>query len=251
MVVAFLLGCTIYVGFGGVNRVAWVCSILMPIFILLFFSLALWIIGHHLADLPGLLSLVVRSAFSDHAPLGGFVGSTMILAIQYGTARAVYSGDIGIGYDATIQSETRSKASHQARVVVFAVLTDALICSLSIIMVLTTKVWLLSPALPAASWVAQALSYFFPNVEFFMTLFIFLSGFTTVVAYLAAGIKAARFLSPRWGFAAYMVYAVAAFVFFSFYDQATAILVMTVSGGCLLTINMSGIWKLRSHIRFE
>lgn len=251
IVVTFLLACTIYVGFGGVNRVAWVCSILMPMFILMYFALALWIISHHLADIPDLLAMVVRSAFSGHAPLGGFAGSTMLLAIQYGTARSVYSGDIGLGYDATIQSETQSHAAHQARLVIFAVLTDALICTLSIIMVLVTKVWLLSPAIPAAQWVAQALGYYFPNVDFFMALFIFLSGFTTVVAYLAAGTKAARFLSPRWGFLAYMVYATVVFVFFSFFDQSKAILVMTVSGGCLLTINMAGVWKLRRDIRFE
>ncbi len=71
--------------------------------------------------------------------MGGFAGSTFLMAAQHGISRAVYSGDIGIGYDATIQSETRSQAPEkQARLAIVSLLTDSIVCSLSILVVLVT-----------------------------------------------------------------------------------------------------------------
>ena len=41
-----------------------------------------------------------------------------------------------------------------------------------------------------------------------------------------------------------------AFIFFSFYSQEQVILVMSVSGGLLMVINMLGVFKLRKSIEF-
>ena len=68
----------------------------------------LWVLGSHLNDLPAILWMVIKSAFTGHAALGGFTGSTMMLAIQNGMAGASYSADIGIGYDSIIPSESKT-----------------------------------------------------------------------------------------------------------------------------------------------
>lgn len=247
-----LVALTLYTAIGGVNRLASVCSVLMPIFMVSYMLMCLWVIGCHLDMVPAVIMIVIKSAFTGHAAVGGFAGSTLMLAAQNGIARAVYSGDIGIGYDATIQSETRSQSPEkQARLAIFSLLTDSTICSLSILVVLVTDLWHKTPSLLASEYVAAALGMHFPYMNIFMAIFFFLAGFTTILAFFTVGMKCAKFLSRTWGERLYLVYGTCSFIFFSFFDQSKVILIMSISGGLLMLINMVGIVKLRDKIDFK
>lgn len=249
-VLGFLLLITVYGGFGGIRRLANISTILMPPFIILYLLLSLYIIGIHIADLPGILLDVFRSAFTGHAAIGGFTGSTMMMALQLGTARAVYSGDLGIGYDSIIQSESKARdPGTQACLSIFGVATDALICTMSILVVLVTDLWKIE--MEACHIIAHAFSQFFPHIDIFMAGLIFIAGYTTIIAYLAVGEKAARWLFPKWGHKLYYVYAILAFIAFSLLDQCHAITVMSLSGGLIMLTNLIGIWNLRHEVAFE
>ena len=78
----------------------------------------------------------------------------------------------------------------------------------------------------------------------------FVAGFTTIIGYLVVGQKCAKFLHPKYGQKIYIAYAICAFVLFSFYDQSAVMLIMSVSGGCLLICNLTGLFKLRNEIQF-
>lgn len=241
-----------YTALGGVNRLANVCSVLMPAFMVLYILMCLYVIGSNVNNLGSVLSTVLTSAFSGHAAVGGFAGSTFILAAQNGIARAVYSGDIGIGYDSTIQCETRTiHPERQARMAVFALLSDITICTMSMMVILITGLWYTSPTLLPSEYVATALSQYFPHMNYFTAIFFFLAGFTTIIAFFTVGMKCSRFLSKKWGEKIYCIYGIFAFCFFSFFDQTKVILIMTLSGGLLMLLNLAGIIKLRKDIEFK
>lgn len=251
-VIAFLLAAILYTALGGINRLAKVCTVLMPAFIVLYIFMCLWVIICNIDSVPNVLRIVIHSAFNGHAALGGFAGSTFMLAAQQGIARAVYSGDIGIGYDATIQAE--SKVQHpekQARLAIFALATDMLVCTMSMMVVLVTNLWHSEETLQASQYVAKALAPHFPFVDSFMAFFFLLAGFTTITAYFAVGVKSSVFLSETWGRMIYLAYAVFAFCFFSFFDQTKVMLIMSLSGGLLMMFNLMGIIRLRHHIHFH
>lgn len=251
-VILTLVSLTLYTAIGGVNRLASVCTVLMPAFMICYMLMCFWVIGCHLEMIPGVIVTVFKSAFTGHAALGGFAGSTFLLAAQNGIARAVYSGDIGIGYDATIQSETRSQSPEkQARLAIFSLLTDSVICTLSILVVLVTGLWHQAPTLLASEYVATALGLHFPYMTIFMAIFFFLAGFTTILAFFTVGMKCAKFLSHKWGERLYLIYGTGSFIFFSFFDQSKVYLIMGVSGGLLMLINIIGILKLRDKIDFK
>ena len=251
VVVGGVLAVTLYGGFGGIRRLANITTALMPPFILGYISLCLYVIGLHIFVLPEILGEVFVSAFTGHAAVGGVAGSSMIMALQLGTARAVYSGDLGIGYDSIIQSESKAKdPTTQACLSIFGVATDALICTLSILVVLVTGVWKL-PNIQSCHAVAHAFSQFFPHVHIFMGILIFITGYTTVIAYLAVGEKAADWLFPKWGRSLYFFFAASLFLSFSFLDQSQAMTIMGIAGGLLVLTNLSGIWLLRKHIVFK
>jgi AGCS family alanine or glycine:cation symporter len=252
MVAAGLLILVLYAAIGGVPRVAKLCSWIVPAFMLVYVTMSLWVIGHSLADLPAIFAMVFKSAFSGQAAVGGFAGSTMMLAIQNGMAGACYSADIGIGYDSTIQSESHTiHPGRQARMAFLGVCFDNFICTLSILVVLATGLWQTPLGSESAPLVQIAFSRFFPLMDILMPLFILLLGYTTIIAYLIVGMKCARFLFPKNGSKFYLAYSVCVFTFFAFFDQTHALFVMRVAGALLLIINLAGIYRLRRDVVFE
>lgn len=251
-VVPSLIALTLYASFGGIQRLANICSVISPIFIVIYFVMCFWLIGANYDVLGQVLSMVIKSAFTGHAAVGGFAGSTIMMAAQQGIAKAVYSGDIGIGYDSIIQSETRVvEPEKQARIAIFGVLTDVSFCTLSILAILVTNLWMVQDgSLQESQYVATALATVFSHVNYFMAFFIFIAGWTTIIAFLSVGLKSARLLMPRYGTYVFKVYAVVALWLFSFFDQSKVIIIMSISGGLLVLINLFGMVRLRHHIRF-
>lgn len=251
LLAAILMVLVIYAGVGGVRRVSNVCSWIMPGFILVYVFMCVWVVSVYYAELPALFMMVVKSAFTGHAAVGGFAGSTIMLAIQNGMASACYAADIGIGYDSIIQSESRTVfPERQARIAFFGVCLDNFICTLSILVVLVTGLWQMPLDGEGPPLVQLALSQHFPFINAVMPIFIFVLAYTTLIAYLIVGIKCARYLYPAHGTVIYVLYAIFAFTFFTFYDQTQALLVMRVSGALLLMINLAGIFMLRKEVAF-
>jgi AGCS family alanine or glycine:cation symporter len=248
--VAVLLAIVFYSILGGVRRVSKICASLMPLFMLLYIAMSFWVIGHHLLELPALLLDVVYSAFTGHAALGGFAGSTAFLAIQHGLSRLSYSADLGIGYDSIIHSESSTTiAEKQARLSVFGVFLDCLMCTLSMLLVLVTGVWN-QEGLLASSMVQEALSHYFPFMNYFMPAFLLMLGYTTLIAYACVGMKCAKFLHPTKGVPLYLLYGAVIWVVASFFDQTTALLMMSLAQGSLLLINLTGLYRLRHELSF-
>lgn len=247
-----MLGVTIYMGVGGVKRLANVCSVLMPLFVAFYVLLCLYVVCINIGQVPELLLTVLKSAFVGHAALGGFAGSTLIMAAQQGAARAVYSGDIAIGFDSILQSTSREvNPQRQARLAIVSMLTDTLVCTMSILVVLISGLWHTDPGLMGSNYVAIALSEYIPYSKLVIGVVIFLAGFTTIQAYFAVGLKSAHFLSARWGRGLYYLLGIVAFYFFAHFDQSKALLIMSLSGGILIFINLLAIFRLRKEIQFE
>lgn len=251
-VIAVLLGLVLYSSIGGVRRIGQICSWVMPFFLLLYVLMGLWVIGQEFNALPAILADVFKSAFTGHAAIGGFAGSSVVLAIQHGIARAAYSADIGVGYDSIIQSESATQhPERQARLAILGVMLDNVICTFSILIVLASGIWKAAVPLEGSQLIQTALGSYFPYMDFFIPFFFIVTGFTTIIAYFVVGIKCARYLAPRYGRTFYIFYGTSAFIFFSFIPQNQALLVMSVSGAMLLVINLLGIFRLRKEIGFE
>ena len=88
--------------FGGLKGLARVADKLVPFMTILYFIFSLFIIVTHIGSLPSVLASIVGNAFKGSAPLGGFVGSTVILSMRQGFARGVFSNDGGLGLGAVM-----------------------------------------------------------------------------------------------------------------------------------------------------
>lgn len=249
--VAFiLLVATIVVALGGINRVGEVCSTLIPLFIVFYLLMGFWILIQHAEDLPRILKEVFEGAFTTQAAKGAFAGSSVSLAISMGLSRGAYSGDIGVGYTSVIHAESRThQIKRQASLTIVGIFLDTfVICTMSIFLVLITEQW--HTGIDVALMVQQALGLYFPYMHYFMPFFLFLLGYTTILAYFVVGVKCAKFVSPKWGVRLYYLYAIIALPLFAFVDATNAFVLMSLSGACLLLINVVGMFILRKEVEF-
>lgn len=85
----------------------------VPIMALLYILGGLAILVQHLPQVPATLELIVRSAFTPMAGVGGFAGATVKDAMRYGIARGLYSNDAGTGYG--IIAHATARTDHPVR----------------------------------------------------------------------------------------------------------------------------------------
>lgn len=246
-----LLALVLFAGAGGVRRVGNIATAIMPLFVLIYLSMGGWLLFQNIEKFPEVIISVFSSAFTSHAAVGGFAGSTLLMTISQGVRRGCYSGDLGIGYASVIHAESSAQIpERQASLVIFEIFMDAfLICSASVLTILVTDVW--HQPITTDMLVQSALATYFPYMNYFMPFLLFLLGYTTVNSYFCVGLKCAEYLAPKKGRLLYYAYAALALLLFSFVESAMAQSVMQIAGGLLLLINCYGIYRLRRELSFN
>lgn len=236
---------------GGVKRLSNICSMLMPPFMLSYISLGLWIMIDHCENLPSIFGIIFNDAFSLKASASGIIGGQILTAAHYGMSRAVYSGDIGIGYDSIVQSETQTTyPERQARLAIFALFSDTIICTMTVLIIFVTGTFEMQ-GIKTSEYIIHAISQYLPFSIYYIAFIFFIAAFTTVIGYLVVGLKAAHFLSEKIGRKLYLLYAIIAFIVFSYQDQSDVMLIMSVASGLLMPINLSAVFILRNEIEFK
>jgi len=252
IVIVLLLAAVLFVGKGGLRRVGKVSSVLIPLFLILFSGIAFWIFIQNIYLIPTILATIFKSAFTGHAAIGGFVGSSFMLTLSQGVRRACYTGDIGVGYDSVIHSESKEvNPRKQAAFGIFGIFIDTfIVCTFSVLLVLVTGVW--KDSIHEGKVLSVALGQYFPWIDLIWPLFIFLLGYSTVISVFSVGRKAALFVSQKYGATIYFYYAIVAFLIFSFVGEASHnLIIMSIVGMMLLFINIIGMFILRKDIRFS
>lgn len=245
-----LLALVIVASMGGVERVGSISSAIIPTFVILYVFMGSWVIFSNIQLIPGVIQDVFVSAFTGHAAVGGFAGSTIMMAMSQGIRRGAYTGDVGIGYSSVIHSESSvTVPEKQASLVIFDMFLDTfIVCTTTILIILLSGVW--DEPMEAGMLVQTALGEYFPYMHVFMPIFLFLLGYSTINAYFVVGQNCAEYLLPRWGRKLFYAYAIIALVFFSFAETGQALAVMAIIGCLLLIVNCIGIFKLRKEISY-
>ena len=248
---AGLLVLVLFAGNGGVRRVGNISSALIPTFVALYMGMGAWVLIHNLSAVPGVLGQVFSTAFTGSSALGGFVGSTLMLTVSQGVRRGCYTTDVGVGYASIIHSESAiESAERQASLVIVDIFFDTfVVCTMSVCLILVTGVW--NEPQEAAMLVQTILSEYFPFMDFFMPLFLFLLGYSTITTYFLVGSKCAEFVSPAKGRFYFYLYSIIALALSIFLDTSRTQTVMAIAGGLLLIINCWGIYRLRKEVSYS
>jgi len=82
---------------GGIKSIASVCERLVPFMAIFYVAGCLIILALNAAEIPATIALIVSSAFTGQAAVGGFLGAGVREAMRYGVARGLFSNESGLG----------------------------------------------------------------------------------------------------------------------------------------------------------
>ena len=86
-----------FVILGGIKSIGKVAEILVPVMVVFYMLAALFVVVIHVDQVPFIISLILKEAFTNTAASGGFAGATVMLTIRMGVSRGVFSNESGLG----------------------------------------------------------------------------------------------------------------------------------------------------------
>ncbi|MEC4273259.1 amino acid carrier protein [Adlercreutzia sp. R25] len=128
--------------FGGVRSIARVCEWLVPIMAGAYALGCIVIICLNGAVLGDTLGLIIECAFTPHAAFGGAVGSGLMMALQYGCARGLFSNESGLGTAPIVAAAAKTKNPAEQALVSMtgAFWSTVVICALTGIVLVSTMI---------------------------------------------------------------------------------------------------------------
>lgn len=82
---------------GGIRSIGKVTAGLVPVMIVFYILGGLFILLVNIADVPAAFALIFTDAFTGTSAVGGFAGSAILIVVQYGVARGLFSNESGLG----------------------------------------------------------------------------------------------------------------------------------------------------------
>ncbi|OYX18086.1 MAG: sodium:alanine symporter [Algoriphagus sp. 32-45-6] len=180
--------------FGGVKRIGKVAELVVPFMALGYILIAQIIMIINYAEIPGVILLIIKSAFNLESAFSGVFG----LAIAWGIKRGIYSNEAGQG--TAPHAAAAAEVSHPAKqglVQAFSVYIDTLfVCTATAFMILFTGQYnVVNPDggfivenLPGVSigpeFTQMAIAEHFPAIGAgFVAISLMFFAFTTIMAY--------------------------------------------------------------------
>ena len=121
---AILTVLTLIVIFGGIQRIARVSSIVVPVMALGYIALALGIVLFNITRLPAVIETILSNAFGWEQAIGGSVGA----ALMQGIKRGLFSNEAGMGSAPNVAATAHvSHPVKQGLIQALGVFTDTLI----------------------------------------------------------------------------------------------------------------------------
>lgn len=134
--------CVALVVIGGVKRITNVSQIIVPFMAVIYIGFALLLIVMNITEVPNAVMTIVRGAFQPRAVTGGVVGS-MLIAMQKGVARGIFSNEAGLGSAPIAAAAAQTKEPvRQGLVSMTGTFIDTIIiCAMTGISVVLTGAW--------------------------------------------------------------------------------------------------------------
>ena len=134
--------CVGLVVLGGIKRIANVSQIIVPFMAVLYVALALIIVITNITAVPAAIVQIVKTAFSGSALAGGAMG-TMVVAMQKGIARGIFSNESGLGSAPIAAAAAQTKEPvRQGLVSMTGTFIDTIvICTMTGLAIVMTGTW--------------------------------------------------------------------------------------------------------------
>ncbi len=134
--------CTALVLIGGVKRISKVSEMVVPFMAGIYILFCLVLLICNIRAIPTAVSIIVKGAFNPAAVTGGLVG-TMIIAVQKGVARGIFSNEAGLGSApiAAAAAKTREPVRQGLVSMTGTFIDTIIICTMTGLSIVLTGAW--------------------------------------------------------------------------------------------------------------
>jgi len=179
--------------FGGIQRIAHVSSVLVPVMAIGYVVLAVVIIVMNVDQIPRVMKIIVMDAFGIEQVAGGGIGATMM----YGIKRGLFSNEAGEGSAPNVAATaTTSHPVKQGLIQALGVFTDTLlVCSCTAFIILISGLYQV-PELNGIALTQSALQSEVGSLgPIFIAVAIFLFAFSSIIGNYYYGEANIRFIT--------------------------------------------------------
>ena len=203
----------LFIAFGGIQRIAHVSSVLVPVMAIGYFILALVVVIMNYDLVPHVIKLIFVNAFGFEQVAGGGLGMTIMIGIR----RGLFSNEAGEGSAPNVAATAHvSHPVKQGLIQALGVFTDTLlVCSCTAFLVLISGLYttegIQGIQLTQASMESQVGSW----GTIFVAIAIILFAFSSIIGNYYYGEANIRFLTDKkWAVQVFRILSGGVFVFF-------------------------------------
>ena len=193
---------TVFVGLvviGGIKRISKVSEVVVPFMAVLYVVLCLIIVFTNIKAVPGAFAEIISSAFNGSALAGGVMGS-MIVAMQKGVARGIFSNESGLGSAPTAAARTKDPVRQGLVSMTGTFIDTIVICTMTGLSIVIAGSWL-DPKLEGVAITMDAFQKGLPFPGFIATFSLMLClvffAFTTILGWDYYGERCVEYLFNR------------------------------------------------------
>lgn len=193
-------GLTAVVIIGGVKSIGQVASILVPVMALFYIGAAVFILIVNMSHIPAAFMSILHHAWNGQAAAGGFTGATMMMAIQMGVARSVFSNEAGLGISSVAAAAAKTDSPGRQAMITMtgALMSTVIVCTMTgLVLAVTGVIGQTSDSgevLNGATLAIAAFSSHITGGEYIVTVGLILFAYTTVLAWSYYGEKCCEYL---------------------------------------------------------
>ncbi|MCY6484226.1 sodium:alanine symporter family protein [Clostridium aestuarii] len=128
---------------GGIKSIAGVAERTVPFMAVFYVVGSIMILVANASLIPQTIMLVIKSAFTPTAAAGGFLGATVMKAIQSGVARGVFSNESGLGSAPIAAAAAKTKSCvRQGLISMTGTFFDTIVvCTMTGLVLILTGAW--------------------------------------------------------------------------------------------------------------
>ena len=239
--------CVAFITIGGIHRIASFAEKIIPLMCILYIGGVFIILVTHLNVIPETLGLIINSAISPQAILGGGIG----IAMQKGISRGIFSNESGLGSAPIAAAASKSNSCvEQGLVSMTGTFIDTIVvCTMTGLAILITHSHTTDLNGAAMTTYAFSQGLFIPLIgKYIVNIGLVFFAFTTIIGWNYYGERCIYYLKglkaiPLYRFIYIICIAIGPFISLDF-----IFILADIVNGCMAIPNLIGLIGLRKVI---
>ena len=248
--------CVALVTLGGIKRISKVAERIVPLMAILYIIGAILVLLFNIQAIPSAVALIIESAFNPSAALGGAAGVTIVMAMQRGIGRGVFSNEAGLGSApiAAAAAKTNDPVKQGLISMTGTFIDTIIICTMTGLAIVITGYYGSGAGMLEGAEITTAAFQAGLPIEiagkYIVNIGLIFFAFTTIIGWNYYGEKCIQYLGGTKAIMPYKIVFIAFVAVGPFLPLGLIFIIADIVNGLMAFPNLVGLIKLR-HVIIE